>query len=595
MKYTQDDITTLLPLEGIRRRLSMYAGSADNRAITHAVKEMISNSLDEAVAGYGHEIILTLDTKKNTISVQDFGRGIPIEKIEEVFTKIHSSGKIKTDGSKSYVSSAGVHGTGQKIVTALGKVVVEVIRDGKKATQKFHYLDVDPVQVVDFKSTKTGTKITWTPDNNIPGIMEDNKINIKDIRKYLVLLSYVSKSAEYVLIVDGKKEVIKPKSSKAFISDHYEDLISDIFVYEYSKDDLKINLAMAYSSVGEEYHSFVNTIPTIDGGTHLTAFKTTFTRVFNQVHGTGFSGTEMRRGLKTFISIAIDQEAQFSSQNKDKLDMPGISTALNEGYKEAFAIIFADPFFKKLVKIIERIQKRDKTDSLMNSLVQKSQQSTNAISDVSDKYKGCSNTTGIELFLAEGLSAGGGLALSKSNIDQAVYSLRGKVYNTFSKDMDKVLQNAEIKGLIQLLGKESTAKKKFDKIILAADADFDGESIIVLLLGFFATFYPSLLTEGKIYLPELPKYTATNSKGERKFLKDDKEKSALTGKWDIGYLKGLGESSPQELALFTTNKKTRKLHKIEVDEDGFEEFYQALELALGKQKEDVAARREILI
>lgn len=592
--YTAAQIESLEPLEGIRKKLGMYIGGTDNDAVHHIIKEIISNSIDEYLAGYGRLIRIIVDEKTNTSMIRDYGRGIPPEKIIDAFTRLHTSGKFNKGEGAAYGASGGLNGVGLKTGTATGRITVTVFRKGRKYSNRFTYKEIGVTK--EEKTTEPdGTMITWSPDEEV---FTDNKIRIDKIESLIEDLSYLTPGLEFAIGLEGGKETkIKAKSIEDFILNYVaeHDRVSPIMSFRKGDENLLIEGAMVWTKKHNLEQTYMNLIPTSDGGTHLTAAKTTLTKSANKLLNYSWTGEELRRGWVIILSVKSAEEVVFKGQDKSAVNMPVINAPLSALIRVEFERLIEKnrAFFEKFKDMTENMRKKDNTEALLKELTSKPKRS--ALSDVTTKYHGCSATTGIEIFLTEGQSAGGGIKNSKSHINQAVYALRGKILNVFDEDLETVLKNAEIKGLIEILGSEEEALKKFTKIILAADKDPDGMAIVNLILGFFAKFYPRIIIEGKLYLPKLPLYSAINDKGEKKFFETQEEIAKLPKSWDISYLKGLGEMEPIELAKFTTDTKTRELQLIQVQEESFEEFVGTLAFALSKEKEQVANRREFLI
>lgn len=595
--YNEDSIKTLEALEGIRKKLPMYVGSRDNQAIHHIIKEIISNSIDEYLSGFGKLIEVVLYPETNSISIEDEGRGIPVGKLESSFLTPHTSGKF--EGAGAYGASGGLNGIGLKTATATGKNEVIITTEKEIYEQEFSFKDGASALIKKPNKTKrrTGTYIKWTPEAE--PFMGDNKISLEKVTSLLEDLSYVVPGLKFSIKEEGKEpRIIVSKGLDDFLKDYVgsHDMISPIINVKASNTDIMVECALVWAKKSSLEQSYVNLIPTNDGGTHVTALKATLTREINKAFDKDFKGEEIRKGLNFILSVKMRYEPEFKGQSKDALNMPSVNAPISALLREELveAIQKEKKFFDKFVAILEEIRKKSNVDSLLKKLTS-GKKKEGGLSDVTKKYKGCSATSDIELFITEGQSAAGGLNLSKSSVNQATYALRGKILNTFDKDLEKILENEEIKGLIEILGSEKEALKKFNKIVITSDADVDGSNIRVLVLGFIAKFYPKLLTEGKIYVPILPLYSATDSKGEKHFYMNEEEVRKVPKSWDISYLKGLGEMNPPELGRFTVIEKTRKLMKIEVSEDDFNDFYSTLELALSKEKESVELRKELLI
>lgn len=593
--YNADQIQVLDHLSGIRAKLGMYIGGTDNDAVHHIIKEILSNSIDEYLAGYGKTIRIIVNKKNNSVTIRDYGRGIPSEKIIDVFTKMHSSGKFQKGEGAAYGASGGLNGVGLKTSTATGLASVKVFRDGKEYSCAFTYKTIEPLKTTSNKTEKTGTEVTWIPDDEV---FTDKTINLDKIESLVEDLSYLTPGLEFILSHEGEKETkIKAKSIEDFISDYVaqNDQISPIMSFRKGDNNLLIEGAMVWTKKTNLEQTYMNLIPTSNGGTHLTAAKTTLTKSANKLLNYTWTGEELRRGWVIILSVKSVEEVVFKGQDKSSVNMPSINAPLSALIREEFERLIEQnrAFFEKFKDMTEKIRKRDNTESLLKELVSKPKK--NSLSDLTKKYKGCSAQTGIELFLAEGDSAGGGIAMSKSPINQAVFYLRGKPLNTFETDLEKVLKNEEIKKIIELLGSEENALKVYDKVILATDKDTDGAAIVNLMLGFFATFYPQLILKGKIYVPDMPLYVATSPSGEQKFFSDDKLVETFSKNWVISRFKGLGQMDPKLLSQFTTDTKTRKLDVVKVDPEDFESFTGALALALSKEKEQLNARRELFV
>ena len=590
-QYTDKDIKSLKPLEAIRMRLSMYAGSSDNRALTHVVKELVANSLDELFAGYGSTIQVNYDSKTNTITIQDEGRGVPTGKIVEIFTVPHTGGKF--DGKdKSYNSSAGLNGIGTKLATALGKTTVVSKRDELEYTQTFTHNSIDKPKIKKYKG-KTGTTVSFTPDDNIPKIGKNNKIDMVQVEEFITELTYIT-PATFIISNNGDTRILKPKTAKQFIEDRYNsDLISPIFEYSSQQNGVKLNIAMAYNSNYEQYHSFVNTINTSDGGNHETSFKSTFTRNFNKHFQTEFSGTDLRKGIRLFLNLSIDADPVFSGQNKSKLEMPSISSVLNDLYKQAFEQFFKHKFFSELKDIIAKEAQKQKA---MNKFRKQLTETINnkSKSTLLKKLKPAIDSQNLELIITEGDSAEGNLITRRNIYNQALLSLGGKPINSLSNPIEKILANTEIMDLIATLGNFENfniAKCPYSKIIITADADFDGKHIVLLVLGFLLEFYPELVKQGRVYVANTPLFLI-RTKGTIKYAFSNAElekikKQGLAKLDTISYVKGLGELDADTLCDCVVNEKTRNLTQLTTKD--FDNSRKLLEKYIGA---DAGYRRE---
>ena len=409
---------------------------------------------------------------------------------------------------------------------------------------------VDSIEEFDEKETDqpNGTLISWSPDKE--PFKNQNSVSAEIIQSKLENLSYLLPNMIFELHNEVKSLVIQSKGLLDLFNDYlYEE---DTLVMPY-QDELKINTgvqklevrtAITFNAKNNIERSYVNLIPTPEHGTHITAFKTVLTRQFNSFFNTDFTGDEIRKHLSFIIAVNTSLEPTFVGQAKSQLKMPEITTDLNSIYKEIILDMFEarKKEFQVLIKMMEKIKKASDVDKILKQITGKKKTKT-GLANVSSKYSGCQKEEGIELFLTEGLSAKGGLELSKSPVYQAVYAMKGKILNCFSKDLEEVIKNDEIQEIISILGDSKVAIKKFKKIVIAADADFDGAQIVNLTLGFLATFYKELFFKGLIYIPALPKYIARKDT-EVKFMFTEEEKSQIPKSWDISYLKGLGVQMP---------------------------------------------------
>ena len=591
--YTQDNIQTLSPLEAIRKKKGMYFGSNNSKAISHVAKEIISNSIDEFLAGYATTIDIAVSEKQNYVQITDNGRGIPVEKLEDVFTKPHTTGKEKDGGG--YATSGGINGIGTKLATATGRIDCTIVRDGKTATGYYEYGKPFTTKIEKSRKKGSSTTVKWQPHKET---FEGNGIEYEPIDMLCRELSYITPNLIFKLLnVDTNKSVTYKSNNIGEYIDYLNagTLLSPIMTYTGVENTVKLDLAVAWSDKAYQEKSYINIIPTNDGGTHITAFKSTLTRQWNNYFSTSHKGDDVRQGLIVVLSIKTTEEAVFSGQSKDKLDMPSITQALNSLLANAFSQFFKtnESFFKEFNKALKKQKDRQEVAELMNSLHKKSYVKQDAFSEISSKYTGCFNDKNIELFLGEGESAATPIALVKDSNNQATYELKGKLKNIFEKPITEAMQSQEIKELIQILGKPNEAERKFSKIIIASDADHDGSHIALLILGFLATFYPNLLQKGRVYRLVTPILMAR--KGE-KYEFAYEESSEWSHSWaskgyEIVRFKGLGQINLNTIKPFIVDNPQRKLAQYNVDD--WEAFYESLTVALSSDR--IIDRKELLI
>ena len=575
--YTDDNILIYTPLEGIRKKLGMYVGSTGSDAANHVIKEIISNAIDEYLAGYGREIVVEL-LDNNSVRIADKGRGIPLGSIVDVATKPHSSGKFKEEGKAAYGASGGLNGIGLKIATATGTVSIKVVRDGKIYTNSFSYLEgTGTEKIVATKEKQTGTEVTWKPDDTA---FSDNTLSLTGIRELLTDLSYLTPGLTFKLVHKGKTESISAKSIAEFITDTVppKQIVSPVMTFSIGDSFLHVEGALAWTKNVQLEKSYVNLIPTDDGGTHCTALKTVLTREMNKFLNSDLKGTEIRNGLVFILSVKVDEEPVFKGQSKDSLNMPTINAPLSQLLKKEVEVLLSShkKFFEDLLASVMQARKKLESSDQIRDVLTKARSKANPIPN---KLKPALNTKGAELFITEGLSASGSLIQTRDVYKHAIMSLKGKPINFKKHDMTKVLKNEEIQDLIIAMGgfgETFTADKcAYDKIVIATDADADGSHIRLLLISFFFEFYPQLIRDGKIYAVETPLYIIKKGQTlQYVFTESEMEKVLKTLPKSATYsrLKGLGELNQDVLAEFAFSPKRRLVQYRMTDEDMVEQL-----------------------
>lgn len=592
MRYNEDSIQTLKPLEAIRLKLGMYVGSADNQAVHHIIKEILSNSIDEFLAGYGKKITIKIK-ENNTIEIRDYGRGIPLEKVEDVFTKTHTSGKFKKDGEAAYGASGGLNGIGAKTATATGTVRVEsmVAKEGSVVgiyTYNSKSTNIDRSQ----HPVRPGTKVTWTPDD---GVFEDNTIDFEKVYDLVQTLSYATPGLRFEIAYGGEEYIIESKGIEDFLNDNLEKekFFSPLMKFKASDDTLSVEGAMVWTKERPVELSLVNLIPTSDHGTHVTALKTTLTREINKLLGSDLKGEEIRSGWSFVLSVKTLEEPVFKGQSKDTLNMPTINAPLSAMLRESFVDLLREhkDFFEKLSTIVAKMREKEEAVAQVRDIVTRSKSKSNPIPK---KLKMALNKSGAELFLTEGDSASGSLIQTRDPKKHAIMSLRGKPINVMKHELTKVLKNQEIQDMIIALGgfgeDFKASKLAYDKIIIASDADSDGAHIQNLLLGFLYSFYPQLIEAGKVYIVKTPLYMIKRGTKVHYVFSESEMNNFQTQKSDIiSRLKGLGEIDKSYMAGFMFNEKTRVLEQVEMGSK--DRTLEILEQILG---DDPMDRKEIL-
>jgi len=625
--YVADDIKVLKGLDGVRKRPAMYIGSTGKTGLHHLIFEVLDNSVDEAMGGYADEIKVTL-YKNNSVQVFDNGRGIPIDThpefnkpaLEVIMEYLHSGGKFD---SKSYKISGGLHGVGLSVVNALTDwMSVEVCRDGQQYTQNFSKgkKASEPV-ITETKNKETYTKITFYPDQEIFEFEPNEPIfNAHTIGNRMRELAFLTPHTRFEIhdkFNDEKEEFHYEGGIKEFISYLNKDkqpLHNDvIFISDSIKDEdaseIFLDLSMQYNQ-GYQTNilTYANTINTIEGGVHLTGFKSALTRTFNsyienfmekKYKGHVLSGADTREGLSAVISVKLP-DPQFESQTKIKLGNPEIRQIVSQIVTDKLTQYFEEnpQTAKKIVlKTINAKLAREAAQKARSLIRRKSALDS---ARMPGKLADCSSNEPdkVELFIVEGDSAGGPAKQGRDRTYQAILPIRGKILNVEKARIDKVLNNNEIQAIIKALGvgfQESNQmnglngeieengeeteesfdlnKLRYHKVIIMCDADIDGFHIETLLLTFFFRYLRPLIDEGHLYIAVPPLYKVSYKK-TKEYVYSDEEKDNLiksiktkyklknTDSIKIQRFKGLGEMNSDELYETTMKKETRRLKKV---------------------------------
>ena len=602
--YSADSIQVLEGLEAVRKRPAMYIGDISVKGLHHLVYEIVDNSIDEALAGYCTHIEVTIN-EDNSITVQDNGRGIPVDyhekekksALEVAMTVLHAGGKFDKG---SYKVSGGLHGVGMSCVNALSThMTTQVFRGGKIYQQEYEI--GKPLYSVKEVGTSdiTGTRQQFWPDGSIfTETVYDYKILASRLRElaYLNAGLRISLTDRRVVNEDGSFKSEQFYSEEGlrefvrFIESSREHLINDVIYLNSEKQGIPIEVAIMYNTgFSENVHSYVNNINTIEGGTHLAGFRRALTRTLKKYAEDSkmlekvkveISGDDFREGLTAVISVKV-AEPQFEGQTKTKLDNPDAGTVVANVTGDEVQLYF-DRHLDDLNAVIACAEKsakiRKAEEKAKTNMLTKQKFSI----DSNGKLANCEskNPEECEVFIVEGDSAGGSAKTARNRRTQAILPIRGKILNVEKASIDKVLANAEIKTMINAFGcgfsegygnDFDITKLRYDKIIIMADADVDGAHISTLLLTLFFRFMPELILEGHVYVAMPPLYKAIPSKGEEKYLYDDAEldkyRKTHTGKFTLQRYKGLGEMDADQLWDTTLNPATRMLKRIEI-EDG---------------------------
>ncbi|MBS1722301.1 MAG: DNA gyrase subunit B [Armatimonadetes bacterium] len=627
--YDTQSIVVMEPMEAVRLRPGMYVGDDGERGMNHLIWEVVDNAVDEAMQGHCTVIALELANDGLTVTVEDNGRGIPVDPhpsdgrstLEVVMTVLHAGGKFGRD--EAYTETGGLHGVGVSCVNALSEhFQVNVWRMDKSAgaTGEFSQTfaagkPLDKVKRVG-QANKTGTKITFRPDSSIFKTVRayDPATIVRRLREVAHLNPGLT-----VMFYDGVNDKDYTFVSEGGIADMLRDFVgtaSDVYpetplVIEGKSNGVTVKLGMQYREVDEEsLHSYANNIHTPDGGTHLTGFKRALTVAVNSAAKQAglvkdsLQSDDIRDGLVTVLTVKLRQP-QFEGQTKGRLGSPeadsGVSSVVAEKLGEYFQ---RDPQFLK--RIVDRalLAQKAREAAKQQSEIIKRKGAFSKTTRLPGKLKDCNvdDRSDSELFIVEGDSAAGSAIDGRDPQTQAVLPLRGKIMNAEKNALSEMLKNEEVRSLVtaigsgvEIPGKESFRLKdrRYERIIVMTDADVDGGHIETLLLAFFYRYMRPLVVEGCLYLAVPPLYKVEDGKGNKQYCWDEQSLRKATDKSKsarVTRFKGLGEMNPAELAETTMNRDTRKLVRVSVPD--IDEANAILTTFMGKS---VTARKGYLL
>ena len=599
-EYNADSIVVLEGLEAVRKRPGMYIGSTSSRGVNHLLYEIVDNSVDEHLAGFCTKIKVILH-EDGSATVRDNGRGIPIGMHKQgvsaervVFTTLHAGGKFD---NSSYKVSGGLHGVGSSVVNALSsKMTVSIYQSGKIHQDK--YEKGHPVQQLKNgllptigKTTETGTEISFMPDKEIFG---DHTFKPSIIENRLHETAYLNPGLEieYDCKIKGEEKTItfhEPDGLSGYIKEINNDkeTVSNIIKVNGISDNIEVECAFQYiNSFDENVIGFCNNILTSEGGTHISGFKNRFTTLINSYardlgilkpKDDNFTGQDARSGMVAVLSIK-HPDPLFEGQTKTKLGSSDATKAVSAVIGEQLTLYFDKNLedLKKIINSAERSAKIRKNELKNKTNILEKQRFS---FDSNGKLSNCESKDAqkCEIFIVEGESASGSAKMARDRKYQAIMPIRGKIINVAKSSMDKILQNEEVKSIINALGCGISEgygndfdinKLKYNKIVIMSDADVDGSHISTLLLTFFYKFMPELINEGHIYRAMPPLYKAITSRSETYLYTDEELESyrKTHRNFELQRYKGLGEMDFDQLWETTMNPKTRFLKQIEIED-----------------------------
>ena len=624
-EYGADQIQILEGLEAVRKRPGMYIGSTSSRGLHHLVYEIVDNAVDEALAGFCHNILVTIN-KGDSVTVVDDGRGIPVginkkaglPAVEVVFTVLHAGGKF---GGGGYKVSGGLHGVGASVVNALSTwLEVEICNEGKIYQQRYERGKVmEKLTVIgECDPEKTGTKVTFQPD---PEIFEDTVYDFDVLKQRLLEMAFLTKNIRIVLRDERDEENVREKifhyeggikEFVTYLNKGKTPLYDDIIYCEGTRDGVYVEVAMQHNdSYTEGSYSFVNNITTPEGGTHLTGFKNALTKTFNDYaranklvkdSDQNLTGDDIREGLTAIVSIKIE-EPQFEGQTKQKLGNSEARGAVESVVTEQLTV-----FLEQHPQVAKIIVEKSVMSQRAREAARKARELTrrkSALDGLSlpGKLADCSDKdpSKCEIYIVEGDSAGGSAKTARSRATQAILPLRGKILNVEKARLDRIYGNAEIKAMITAFGTGihedfDISKLRYHKIIIMTDADVDGAHIATLLLTFLYRFMPELIKQGYVYLAQPPLFKLEKNKKVWYAYSDEQLQQILdeVGRDQnnkIQRYKGLGEMDAEQLWETTMDPAKRILRKVTMDEAQSSEIDLTFTTLMGDQ---VEPRREFI-
>ena len=599
--YTADDIHVMKGLEGVRKRPAMYIGSTNSTGLHHLVWEVVDNSVDEALSGYGKKIVVTMH-KDGSISVLDEGRGIPVginketgrPAVEVVFTELHAGGKFN---NAVYKSAAGLHGVGASVTNALSEWVdINVYQDGNIYHLKFENGGniAIPLEIVG-TTKKHGTFVRFKPDATIFSTVE---FKWDTIASHLQESAFLMKGVEFVLIDEKtgqNQNFLYENGLVEYINNinGNKNALSTVIDFSDTDEETQIDMEIALQYCNEDYnetiYSYVNNVRTRDGGTHETGFRAGITKAVNDfaennkiLRNKKLEGSDIREGLTAVISLKIPEALlEFEGQTKGKLGTPQATSVVSNFIYNKFTYYLTENK-EFAINLINKCVASQTARLAARKAKEEARSSKKTKQDIilSDKLTPAQSKeyTKNELFIVEGDSAGGTAKKGRDRLHQAILPLRGKPLNTDSISIDKLVHNEEIATIINTIGAGfgqsfDLEDIKYGKIIIMTDADTDGAHIQTLLLTFFYHYMRQLITSGHVFIAVPPLYRVFKEDGKRiiqEYAWDDEgleqAKKKVGGGYKVSRYKGLGEMDAIQLKETTMDPKTRLLIQVDIED-----------------------------
>ncbi len=616
-EYSAEQIQVLEGLEAVRKRPGMYIGSTSSRGLHHLVYEIVDNSVDESLAGFCDTIDVTIQSD-NSVTVRDNGRGMPVDihpkmgvpAVEVIFTQLHAGGKF---GGGAYKVSGGLHGVGASVVNALSVwLEVEIRREGKVYRQRYERGKVvsELKQTGTCKKSDHGSTVTFQPDDTI---FDDVIFDYDTLRTRLRETAFLTKGLK-IHIEDardgGKEDTFHYeggiKEFVTYLNKGKTALYPQVIYCEGTRNNIYVEVAVQHNdSFNESTYSFVNNIITPEGGTHMAGFRGALTKVFNDYarkskmlkdSEDNLTGDDIREGMTAIISIKIE-DPQFEGQTKQKLGnsdargaVDGIVSEQLTYFLEQNPNVAKQILEKSILAQRARAAARKARDLTRRKTALEGTALPGKLADCSDK-----NPENCEIFIVEGLSAGGSAKEARSRATQAILPLRGKILNVEKARLDRIYANEEIKSMITAFGTGihddfDISKLRYHKIVIMADADVDGAHISTLLLTFFYRFMPELIRQGHVYLAQPPLYKVEKNKKiwyaySEEQLTDIMSEIGRDGNNKIQRYKGLGEMDAEQLWETTMDPERRILRRVVMDNENEQEVDLTFTILMGDKVE----------